>query len=243
MNRVNLVFDGTENYVFQEAYKALRTNIQFCGQDVRVINITSSEPGEGKSLTTLNLAYTFAELGKKVLLLDADMRKSAILGRASVSDGYVTGLSEYLSGLSTLDKCIMETQYTDLHVMIAGKYPPNPSELLNSTYFEDLIYDLREQYDYIFIDTPPLGAVIDAAIISAFCDGTILVIGDMKISRRVIRNVVDQLKRSDANLLGVVRNQAKRNQKGFFEKGPHGRRYKKYGKKYYGAYGGYGDYQ
>lgn len=233
MKKVELIFEGKDSYFFQEAFKTLRTNIQFCGQDIQVISFTSSAPGEGKSVVCLNLASSFADLGKKVLMIDADMRKSAMMSKVSAVRENITGLSEYLSGMSPLEDCIFETQYPELHVMFAGKYPPNPSELLSSGYFKEMMNILRGQYDYILIDTPPLGVVIDAAIISACCDGTALVIGNSRISRRIIQGVIGQLRKSDVKILGVIRNQSGKKKKSFFRKDYYGKSYSRYQHTYY----------
>ena len=165
MNKTELRLLGTDNFFVQEAYKVLRSNLQFCGQSVRVIAITSCHENEGKTSISLNLGKSFAELDKKVLIIDADMRKSVMLGRNSSSKD-VKGLSELLTGLAEFDECIYETQYTGLNVMFAGKYPPNPVELLSTTNFTDLIDTVKSKYDYVIIDLPPLGAVIDAAVVA-----------------------------------------------------------------------------
>ena len=222
------------NFRVQEAVKVLRTNLQFCGQSTRVIAITSTHENEGKTVVALHIAKSFAELGKNVLVVDADMRKSVIAGRNTDSTDY-TGLSEVLNGLKKVSECIKATTVPHLFLLLAGKYPPNPVELLSGQFFASLITEARKVYDYIIIDTPPLGAVIDAAVVASNCDGIALVIGDDSISSRVVKGVVDQLKLSDCRILGVIRNNARGSKRdGYY--GKYGR-YGKYGK-YYGKYYG-----
>ena len=188
-----------------EAYKTLRANLQFCGSDVNSIAITSCTPAEGKSTTSLNLAKSLADSGKRVLFIDADMRKSVLISRCRVQ-GAVRGLSHYLSGQAAFGDVVCSTNVSNMHIIFAGKVPPNPSELLGSKNFGLVMNKLKEVYDYIIVDTPPLGSVIDAAIIANECDGSVLVLSANQISRRFAKKVVDQLKMAKCPLLGVIMN-------------------------------------
>ena len=163
------------SYYSAEAYKSLRTNLQFCGGSKKVIVMTSCTQNEGKTRITLNLAISLAEIGKKVLLLDADLRKSVLLGRVDVEGG-VKGLTHFLSKQEPLMNVMYATNIPNLHMIFAGPVPPNPAELLSDKYFDAMLNALRENYDYILIDSPPLGNVIDSAVIASRCDGSILVI-------------------------------------------------------------------
>lgn len=204
LEKIKLKLPGEDNFLVTEAYKVLRTNIQFCGQDVKVIAFTSCNENEGKTTVTLHVARSFEELGKKVLVIDADMRKSVMAGRnTNVRDA--EGLSEVLTGLSDINDCLLRTG-NSMQLLLSGKYPPNPVELLDGVYFKNLIENARKQYDYVFIDTPPLGPVIDAAVIAKNCDGVVLVLGDDKLSFRQAKNVVDQLRKTGCKILGAVRN-------------------------------------
>ena len=204
MKKATLKFSGETNFFFQEAFKTLRSNLQFCGCDVNVILITSSNENEGKTSITLNLAKSFAELNKKVLIVDADMRKSVMITRISdVKDPF--GLSEYLTGLQTMENVLYETQIPGLDIIFSGKYPPNPVELLESKYFEKFIADMREKYDYIIVDSAPLGLVIDAAVIAPRCDGTAIVISESSKYSQV-KATINQLEKSNSKILGVIRN-------------------------------------
>ena len=213
-----------KNFQLEEAYKTLRSNIQFSGSDVKVIGFTSSQPDEGKSSVSLNLAVSMAELGKKVMFIDGDLRKSVLLGRYRINKP-IKGLTHYLSGLNSLNQIIYSANVDNLHLLFSGQIPPNPSELLNSRVFSELISDLRKEYDYIIIDTPPLGAVIDAAIIAQNCDGMILVVESNSISYKFAQKVKEQLDKSETKILGVVLNKVDMSDTGY---------YGKYYGKYYG---------
>lgn len=226
MEAIELKIPGTDDFFTQEAYKVLRTNLQFCGQDVRVVAITSCDENEGKTTVSLHLAKSLAELGKKVLVIDADMRKSVMAGRNTTVKN-ATGLSEALTGLEKISNCIYSTQYPSLHLMVAGKYPPNPVELLNGKCFSTLLAEARKAYDYVIVDTPPLGRVIDAAVVAPNCDGVILIIGDRNIRYRQAQEVVAQLKKSGSKILGVVRNCTKKTSNAYYSKYSY-KEYKKY---------------
>ncbi len=215
MDAIKLKLPGDDNFFMSEAYKVLRTNLQFCGQDVRVIMFTSCNENEGKSTIALSIAKSFAELDKRVLLIDSDMRKSVIAGRnTDVPPHY--GLSEVLSGMSPISECLYPVENSRLNILFAGQYPPNPVELLSGKYFAALVAECRKVYDYIIIDTPPLGQVIDAAVIAEKCDGAVLVIGKERIHYREAQDVVEQIKKSGCKMLGVVRNSGKANDKKYF---------------------------
>jgi capsular exopolysaccharide synthesis family protein len=226
MKTTVLKLAGSNDFFLQESFKTLRTNIQFCGPEVRVVAVTSCHENEGKTVVSLNLAKSFAELGKKVLVVDADMRKSVIAGRHTSVKG-PAGLSEVLSGLEQVSECVYETQIPGLHLMFSGQYPPNPVELVGGSYFARLLRNARESYDYVIVDTPPLGMVIDAAVIAPQCDGVMMVMANDSVRVRQAQEVVAQLEKSGAKLLGVVRN----NVSG--KSNPYGKPYgKAYGKAY-----------
>lgn len=226
METVKLRLPGNSDFFTQEAYKVLRTNIQFCGQEVKMVAFTSCSENEGKTTVTLHIAKSFAELGKQVLVIDADLRKSVMAGRNTDAKN-PKGLSEVLIGLENLENCVFHTQYSGLDIMFAGKYPPNPVELLGSKYFSTLLQEAKKAYDYIFIDTPPLGPVIDAAVIAPQCDGTIIVLGSSKIRIRQAQDVLEQLKKSECRVLGVVRNQSDAHGKGYYRNAPYYKGYYK----------------
>lgn len=226
MGKTQVNIPGMDNFFIQEAYKVLRTNLQFCGQDVKVMAVTSCLENEGKSTITLGLGQSFAELGKKVLIIDADMRKSVMAARYTTAHD-VKGLSEVLNGMISVNDAIYLTQIPQLHILLAGKYPPNPTELLAGKYFEKLIGEARGIFDYILIDTPPLGEVIDSAVVASKCDGTVIVCAN-KVRAGRVGAVIDQLRKGSCNILGIVMNNVKHNGSGYYRK--------KYGYKGYGGY-------
>ncbi|MDY4923616.1 CpsD/CapB family tyrosine-protein kinase [Frisingicoccus sp.] len=211
----------------EEAFKTLRTNLQFCGKDVKSIALTSCTPNEGKSSVSLQLARSLSENGKRVLFIDADLRKSVILSRCQVGQT-VKGFSHYLSGQCAFTEAVYMTNVRNLHMIFAGPVPPNPAELLGSNAFKIVIEKMKTVYDYIIIDTPPLGSVIDAAVIANECDGSILVVKSGEISRRFARKIVDQLRMADCPVLGAILNSVD------MKKNSYGNYYGKYYGKYYG---------
>ena len=216
-----------KDYRSNEAYKTLRTNIEFSGADNKVIVFTSCTPNEGKSTVSISLAASLAEAGKKVLFIDADLRKSVLAGRHKVN-GAIKGLSHFLAGQAEVSDIMYKTQEADMVVMFAGVVPPNPAELLGQKRFESLISSARKVYDYIIIDAPPLGSVIDSAIIAKQCDAAVLVIAANTISHKFAKVVKEQLEKSECPILGVVLNKVDMKQNKY---------YGKYDGKYYGKYG------
>ena len=206
-----------KDYRSNEAYKTLRTNIEFSGDENKAIVLTSSTPNEGKSTVSLGLAFSLAESGKKVLLIDADLRKSVLMGRHKIMDE-VKGLSHFLSGQADLDAVMCRTQQAGLHMIFAGVVPPNPSELLGKKRFEKLVSDAKQNYDYVIIDAPPLGNVIDAAVIAKVCDASVLVIAANAVSYKFVRTVKDQMEKTDCPILGVVLNKVNMKQNKYYGK-------------------------
>lgn len=227
---LNLNRDIKDDYNYKEAIKTLRTNIQFCGNNIRVIMLTSSIPGEGKSDTSFALAESLAQIGKKVLLIDADIRKSVMLTRYQLNEE-VSGLSQYLSGQRKLEQIIYDTNIENLKIIFSGPYSPNPAELLEEELCGRMFESLRNFYDYIIVDTPPMGNLIDGAIIATHCDGAVMVIESGAVSYRLEQKVKSQLEKSGCRILGVILNKMDIHNQ---------RYYGKYGK--YGVYKKYGAY-
>lgn len=229
MLQINLEKISTTDFMSNEAYKSLRTNIQFCGNVIKVICFTSCLPNEGKSNVSFHLACSFAESGKKVIFIDADLRRSVIVGRYK-PDQAVLGLTHYLSGQNELEEVLYETNIPNLDIIFTGPVPPNPTELLGSECFIELLKLLREDYDYIIIDTPPLGSVIDSAIVAEQSDGVILIIEANTISYKFAQKVLKQLERGNCRILGAVLNKVdiKHSQYKYY-----GKKYRKYHQKYY----------
>lgn len=208
MKTINLDLNASRDYFVNESLKTLRTNVQFCGTDVKAIAVTSCQPNEGKSTISLELARSLAEVGKKVLFIDADMRKSVVVQKYADGMGIV-GLSQYLSGQNSLEDVLYSTQVEGMDIIFAGQFPANPVELLSSSAFKALIDEQTKVYDYVLVDTPPLGVVIDCAVIANVCDSAIMVIAAEKVSYRRAKAIKAQLDKSGVHILGVVLNRVK----------------------------------
>ena len=211
----------------KEAYKLTRTNILFslAQSGCKYIAITSADLSEGKTTTCTNMAISFAQIGKRTLIIDADMRKPQIHNIFKVDNQ--VGLSNVLGGFVKAEetiKCLEEGLYT----MTAGHIPPNPAELLASQAMKDLLDELGQQYDYIFIDTPPVSVVTDAIIISGFVSGMIIVVKQAQSKQPELQDALSKLAFAKAKVLGVILTRAQ------IKSG-------KYGK--YGKYKGYSAYE
>ena len=235
--RLELKNTERNDYYYEEAIKTLRTNIQFCGSSLKTILFTSTVSGEGKSATTVAVASSLGSIGKRVLLVDADIRKSVLVKRHE-SSGRPNGLSQYLSGQKKLGEVIYHTNMENVDMILAGPYSPNPAELLEDELFKVLLENARELYDYIIIDTPPMLNLIDGAIIANQCDGAVIVVESGGISYRMAQKVKAQLEKSGCRILGAVLNRVG----GEYGSGYYKKYYGKYYKKYYGKYGKYERY-
>ena len=162
-------------------------------------------PNEGKSSVAFDLSKTMAEGGKKILMVDADLRKSVLAAKYHIQ-GIDKGLSHYLTGQAEIEDIIYETETEGFYLSVAGPLSPDPTSLLDSDQFQKFIDKVREDYDYVIIDAPPLGVVIDAVIIGKYCDGAVLVIEQGVIKRKVVQDVIKQLKRGEVRILGAVLN-------------------------------------
>lgn len=213
-----------------EAYRTLRTNIQFSDldKDLNTILFTSTMPGEGKTTTTSNVGIVSAKAGKKVLIIDADLRKPNI--HKMFKKPNIRGLSDALLSDEPPTRFVMPTEEPGLDLMLSGPIPPNPSEILGSKRMRALVEKLKTYYDLILIDAPPVGIVTDAQILSTYADGTMLVLRVGYGDRKQASYAVELLKNVNANLLGVVMNRLPIGEGGYY----------KY--KYYTYYGGvYGE--
>lgn len=208
----------------EEYYNALCTNIQLSGDKLKVISVTSVNPGEGKSTTSINIAWSFARAGYKTLLIDGDIRNSVMSG-VFKSREKITGLTEFLSGTTDLSHGLCDTNIENLFVVQSGSVSPNPTALLQSKNFNDMIETLRKYFDYIIVDTAPIGFVIDAAIITQKCDASILVTATGETNKRDVQKAKQQLAQTGKPFLGVVLNKFDIQRE-------------RYGS--YGAYGSYG---
>lgn len=206
-----------------EALKALRTNLIFSGTDVKVIGLTSYGAAEGKSTLSFQTAMAFAQTGKRVLLVDADLRRSVLPSRLRMKNK-VEGLSHYLCGQANASELIRETDLPGFYIMFAGARVPNSAELLGSDNFAKLITALKDTFDYVIVDTAPLGQVIDCAVIAPYLDGVVMVVDATRNSYKLERRVKNQLEKSGGKILGVVLNQVDLSH----ERGYYGRYYGDY---------------
>ena len=223
--KVTLKDPKKSDYFYEEAIKTLRTNIQFSSKQVKVVLLTSCYPNEGKSDIAFSLSLEMGKAGKRVLLMDADIRKSNFIKRYSVNQT-IHGLSQYLSGQVERQWITYQTNFPNVDMIFAGPLAPNPSELLSDPAFGELLEEKRKEYDYIFIDTPPIGNMIDAAIVAEKSDGAVLVIESEAVSYSVAQKSLSQLERSGCKILGAVLNKVDMKKD-------------KYYSSYYGRYGDY----
>ena len=223
--KVTLKDPKKSDYFYEESIKTLRTNIQFSSKQVKVVLLTSCYPNEGKSDIAFSLSLEMGKAGKRVLLVDADIRKSNFIKRYSVNQT-IHGLSQYLSGQVERQWITYQTNFPNVDMIFAGPLAPNPSELLGDPAFGELLEEKRKEYDYIFIDTPPIGNMIDAAIVAEKSDGAVLVIESEAVSYSVAQKSLTQLERSGCKILGAVLNKVDMKKD-------------KYYSSYYGRYGGY----
>lgn len=220
------------DYHSREAYKTLRSNMQFAGENVKAVAFTSCMPGDGKSSVSLRLAISLTEIGKKVLFIDADLRRSVIMGRHRIVAKKNKGLTHYLSGQNSLSEVLYETNVEGLTMILAGPVAPNPSELLSGKLFQEMLISCRKEFDYIIIDTPPLGSVIDSAIVSRECDGVVIVVASDTVSYKFVKKIKQQLENSGCKILGIILNKVRLKENGYYS-----RYYGKYYGRYYGEYG------
>ncbi|WP_353949002.1 CpsD/CapB family tyrosine-protein kinase [Sporolactobacillus sp. Y61] len=189
-----------------EQYRTIRTNIDFShvDSDLKTIMFTSAGPGEGKSTTAANVATVMAQQGKRVLLIDADMRKPTMHYTFRLIN--TQGLTTLLTKRTTFDETIQKTEVENLFILTSGPIPPNPAELLSSVVMESFIKHALTLFDTVIIDTPPVLAVTDAQILANLCDGTVLVVRSGETEKEAALKAKDLLSKAKAKVLGVVLN-------------------------------------
>lgn len=223
------------SFAASEAYKLLRTKLQFSfagDNSCRVIGLSSALSGEGKSLTAINLAYSLSELNKKVILIDCDMRRPTLAEKLEIRKK--PGLSSYLTGQSSLEEllqyCGIKNDEKAFQVIAAGQNPPNPVELLSSDKMVAALETLRQKYDYVILDLPPVGEVSDALTVAKIIDGLLLVVRQNFCNRIALSDAAYQFDFIDAKILGVVFNCTSEHGAGYYKKGYYRRNY------YYSSY-------
>lgn len=241
-NNINKDIDRLEknkDFVRLEGFNGLRSNVRIClkKDSHNKIVITSSAPGDGKSTCASNLAISFANIGKKVIILDCDLRKPVINKTFMLSNK--KGLSDVLSRLAPILDCIQETSYKNLSIISAGTSVPNPSELLSGDEMKVLIENLEEKYDYIIFDCPPINVVSDVIPILELVDGVVLVVRQGKTTYTELEKAIEAVKFAKANLFGIFcfEKPVKKSKYSRYS------RYSRYGKySSYNSYGNYGNY-
>ena len=226
------------NFVASEAYKLLRTKLQFSfvdGDGCRIIGVSSSLAGEGKSLTSINLACALSQLDKRVLLIDCDMRRPSLSAKLPIQK--IPGLSNYLTHQLSTQEVIQN--YTDgdcsFDVISSGRNPPNPIELLSSKRMLNVLEQLRNNYDYILLDLPPVGEVSDAMVASKVTDGVLLVVRQNYCDRISLAEALDQFQFVDARILGIVMN-CTGEERGQYSKYYYTRNHRRYYSRYESSY-------
>lgn len=209
MKKIKISHFDALSYAGQEAINTLCTNLSFSGENVRIIMMTSSHASEGKSFLTMNIMRTLAKYGKRVALVDADLRRSFIastFGLQFEDEEHKEGLAHLLAGMVEKDSVIYETDIPGAYMVPIGREISNPLPLLNSSRFKELLDDLAKNMDYVLVDAPPVGTVIDAAEIAKSCDGTLLVVSYNTVRRQELVDVKDQLLQTGCPIIGTVLN-------------------------------------
>lgn len=228
------ILSDKSGFYLKEAYRSLRTNVNFAFADTegcKVVMVTSALQGEGKSITALNLAIALGQTDQKVLLIDCDLRRPRLA--RLMNTGSPAGLSNLLIDFEKLDSAIINSDDHGIDMILAGDIPPNPAELLSSKRMNKLLTILREKYDYVIIDSPPVDLVVDAVALSSQCDGVLFVVRADQSERGAVIYGMEQLEYAGANVIGFVFNCAtSETTKG----------YGKYRYRKFAAYGRYGKY-
>ncbi|WP_339321476.1 CpsD/CapB family tyrosine-protein kinase [Paenibacillus sp. FSL W8-0194] len=216
INDRSLIVSVNPTSTISEVYRLLRTKIHYLSKDheSKLIMVTSALAGEGKTTTICNLATTYALEGKKVLLIDADLRKPSLHRIFSLPNNH--GLSTLLSGGTSAHSAIQETMVGYLSLLPSGPVPMNPSELIDSTAMRELLESLKQDYDVILIDTPPVLAVTDPVITSTLCDGVVMVVATGRVKKDHLRKAKEQLEHVNARMLGIVLNRMNREDQQIF---------------------------
>lgn len=214
-SNIKILIDDDSRFDIKEAYNELRTNITFLipKKECKTICVTSAVASEGKSTTSVNNAITFARAGKKVLLIDCDLRKPNVYRILNIKND--KGISEVLVSEAEIKNVIHKNVFENMDVITSGVIPPNPVELLSSERMSQVISELSQNYDYIFIDAPPIAIVTDAALISNFTDGVIIVVRQNVAERKMILDAVKKLEFVGAKILGFVLNDAVSSKSGY----------------------------
>ena len=196
------------DYVSAEGFNTLITNLSYCGADVSKVMITSRYANEGKSYVTMNLMRTLARMGKRVVVVDTDLRASGIQAdyQLRTENREMPGLSDFLSGQCSLSEALYETNEPGAWLIPAGHEAPNPLKLLDTDMMKQLMEMLNDEFDVVLVDTPPIGLLVDAVALAKFCDGALLVVGYEHGKKKDLTDAVDRIKQTGCMVLGAVLN-------------------------------------
>ena len=207
MKKVSIKHLQPLKYTGNEAINTICSNISFVGNDVKKVALTSCGENEGKSFLSMQIAYTMAKRGRRVIVIDADLRKSVMVGHFGITtEGDLKGLAHYLAGHNEIEDVIYQTNVENLYLVPAGRDVANPIPLLLSKAFTDLMKILNKEYDMVIVDTPPVGVVIDAAEIAKCCDGVIFVVKYKHTHRRELIDAKQQITQTGTPILGCILN-------------------------------------
>lgn len=212
----NLITVNNPKSPISEAYRVIRTNLQFTSLDnpLKVIMVTSSIPGEGKSTTVTNLAVTFAQTGSRVLIVDADLRKPRLHKLFHITNK--RGLTGAIMQLDKVSEFIQDTGVENLSIMTSGTIPPNPSELLGSKKMKNLIEKLEGLYDFVIIDSPPVGVITDAQLLATLSDGVLIVAASAEVTNEALNHSKQLLENVNAKIIGIILNKLERESNGYY---------------------------
>jgi len=216
INDRSLIVSANPMSPISEVYRLLRTKIHYLSKDHEssVVMVTSSQAGEGKTTTICNLAITYALEGKRVLLIDADLRKPSLHRIFSLSND--NGLSTLLTGNANMEDAIQETMVACLSLLPSGPVPANPSELIASATLQELLESVKQEYDMILVDTPPVLTATDPVITSTLCDGVVMVVAVGRVKKDHLKKAKEQLDHVNARMLGIVLNRINRDDQQLF---------------------------
>lgn len=206
----------------QESFNTIRTNLRFSQVDkegANVIGITSSFPAEGKSYCSINIAYSIAKSGSRVLLMEGDLRKPSLGYKLMMRSASIKGLTDLLCGMTNVKEAVIKSNlHENLDLILSGKLPPNPQELLGSNRMVKLVEALSKAYDYIIVDLPPVISVSDTLSLSNCLDGVVLVVREKMSQKRILKDSVKQLKHAGIKVFGFVFNDVSFNKNGYYNK-------------------------
>lgn len=195
------------DYAATEALNTICSNLSFVGRSLKRIIVTSCEAGDGKTQLTMQIAQNLANRGRKIVIVDVDLRRSAMMRRFGIeTEGEAVGLAHYLAGYNSMEEIIYQTSIDGLAIVPIGNHVVNPIPLLNSPEFAQLLERLAGEFDLVFLDAPPIGLVIDAADIAQYCDGSLLVINYSVTRRRALMNAKKQMMQSGCPVIGCILN-------------------------------------